>query len=115
MAASKITTTESTYGGIRSSEDQSDVDTTNSVSTDTPRHKEKLYLVPAMASCVGKLASAAVKVKLDSGAEAVNWIEPALVKELKLRKRKILEKRKIYIRIGYSPLQKVLALKKKFQ
>ena len=39
-----------------------------------------------MASCVGKLASVAVKAKLDSGAEAANWIEPALIKKLKLRK-----------------------------
>ena len=83
------------YGGVQSSEDAlSDVDTTNSVSTDTPRHQEKLYLVPAMASCVGKLASVAVKAKLDSGAEAANWIEPALVEKLKLRKRKIPEKEK---------------------
>ena len=47
-----------------------------------------------MASCVGKLASVAVKAKLDSGAEATNWIEPALVEKLKLRKRKIPEKKK---------------------
>ena len=69
MAALTLTTTKSNYVGIRSSEDaQSDVDTTNSVSTDTPRHQNKLYLVPAMASCVGKLASVAVKAKFDSGA-----------------------------------------------
>ena len=122
MAALKITTTESTYGGIRSSEDvQSDVDTTNSVSTDTPRHQEKLYLVPAMASCVGKLASVAVRAKLDSGAEAANWIEPALVTKLRLRKRKILEKeRRIYTNRlftsskGYSP-EEMVSVKVYFQ
>ena len=74
-----------------------------------------------MASCVGKLASVAVRAKLDSGAEAANWIEPALVTKLRLRKRKILEKeRRIYTNRlftsskGYSP-EEMVSVKVYFQ